>query len=300
MRILVIALILSTPVHAVGGVVTEPPKTAAKTPPPWDLLWTIDPPDGEPARPRPKPDRALEGLGSSLYHSRCAACHGDQGDGQGPLAADLLPRPTDFVRGLYKLRSTPTGSLPTDKDLFRTLTRGIHGTAMRPWRRLNERERWALVDKLKAFSPRFVHEPVAAPIAIPSAPRETNELRVRGENLYVQHRCGVCHGDGGEGNGPAAFALRGRRDIEIRNFTRGRFIRGAMMEDIYQTLRIGIDGTPMRAYATLKDDEVWALAAYVRVLVHEHPLGDLPPAGIATDEHDPGAASPPPTAPPIR
>ena len=50
------------------------------------------------------------------------------------------------------------------------------------------------------------------------------------------------------------------------------------MEDLYLTLRTGLDGTPMGAYDALRDDEIWAVAAYVRSLVRERPLHDLPPA----------------------
>ena len=34
----------------------------------------------------------------------------------------------------------------------------------------------------------------------------------------------------------------------------------------------------MGAYDTLRDDEIWAVAAYVRSLVRERPLHELPPA----------------------
>ncbi|HEY0712061.1 MAG TPA: hypothetical protein VGF45_05270, partial [Polyangia bacterium] len=60
--------------------------------------------------------------------------------------------------------------------------------------------------------------------------------------------------------------------------------------DIFTTLRVGIEGTPMAAYPMLSDDEIWALAAYVRLLVRERPLEYLPAAGqLAEDEHDPGS-----------
>ena len=78
--------------------------------------------------------------------------------------------------------------------------------------------------------------------------------------------------------------------MRARDFTRGRFIRGAEMEDLYLTLRTGLEGTPMGAYDTLRDDEIWALAAYVRSLVRERPLYELPPARTharADDERSP-------------
>jgi hypothetical protein len=50
------------------------------------------------------------------------------------------------------------------------------------------------------------------------------------------------------------------------------------MEDIFLTLRVGIEGTPMTAHEVLTDDERWALAAYVRLLIREQPVYRLPPA----------------------
>ena len=126
------ALLFAAPASSVSGAGRP---TSEPAPRPWDVLWTVDPPDGAPAGPQPRVTPKLLSLGRSLYQAQCASCHGDKGDARGPLAAKLRPVPTDFTRGVFKIRSTPTGSLPTDRDLFRTLTRGLHGTAMQPWRR---------------------------------------------------------------------------------------------------------------------------------------------------------------------
>lgn len=251
--------------------------------PPWDLLWMVGPRQAGPTRPAPRPTPALLTRGRTIYAARCALCHGEQGDGRGTVADKLRVRPTDFTKAVYKLRSTPSGTLPTDADLFTAVTRGVHGTPMRPWQQLEEKDRWAVVFHLKTFSPRFREERPGRPIRVPLAPRETEDLRDHGERLYIKYRCGACHGDAGAGDGPAreAYRARGNRDVRIRDFTRGRFIRGAEMEDLYLTLRAGIEGTPMSAYDALGDDELWALAAYVRLLVRERPLHQFPPAGTS-------------------
>ena len=59
--------------------------------------------------------------GKAVYEQRCAYCHGTSGRGDGPVAANLHPRPLDFTPGKFKLRTTETGSLPTDDDLARTI-----------------------------------------------------------------------------------------------------------------------------------------------------------------------------------
>src|SRR5262249_51350467 len=84
----------------------------------------------------PKPDATPQLIehGKAVYGQNCAACHGIKGDGNGDAAAFLLPRPRNFVQANYRLRSTPTGQLPTDVDLFRAVSLGMPGTPMPPWK----------------------------------------------------------------------------------------------------------------------------------------------------------------------
>jgi hypothetical protein len=37
----------------------------------------------------------------------CAACHGTNGDGNGPASVWLYPKPRDFSAGQFKIKSTP-------------------------------------------------------------------------------------------------------------------------------------------------------------------------------------------------
>ena len=50
----------------------------------------------------------------------------------GPLIV-ARPAATDHRKGVFALRTTEHEALPTDEDIFRTITRGVHGTAMPPW-----------------------------------------------------------------------------------------------------------------------------------------------------------------------
>ena len=61
-------------------------------------------------------------VGEKIYLENCVACHGQKGDGKGPEAGRLKTKPRDFTTGNYKFRSTPSGSLPPDNDIFRTVS----------------------------------------------------------------------------------------------------------------------------------------------------------------------------------
>src|SRR3989337_2257533 len=64
--------------------------------------------------------------GKVIDFKRCSFCHGLTGAGDGPAADSLDPRPRDFTAGTYKFRTTQSGGLPTDEDLFRTTSRGLN------------------------------------------------------------------------------------------------------------------------------------------------------------------------------
>src|SRR5919109_4965719 len=99
----------------------------------------------------PRIARAEENLplGEKVYRENCAACHGDKGDGKGPQADKLKTKPRDFTAGIYKFRSTPSGSLPLDEDIFRTISTGVRGTSMLAQLQLTNEERRAVAQYLK-------------------------------------------------------------------------------------------------------------------------------------------------------
>src|SRR5580704_16141254 len=56
--------------------------------------------------------------GASIYRRFCIGCHGVLGDGQGENAQWIDPKPRNFTIAIFRCRSTPTGTLPTDTDLY--------------------------------------------------------------------------------------------------------------------------------------------------------------------------------------
>src|SRR5688500_15334644 len=154
--------------------------------------------------PHPPATPAVLARGKELYDVNCAHCHGEKGDGAGYGAPFLVPAPRDFVAAQYKFRTTASGQLPTDEDIFRTISRGATGTGMPPWQYLlDDNDRWALVDYVKSFSPRLQANPTPAAMKIeqpPSAHRDINN----GREVYVKMQCAKCHGDDGRGVGPSS------------------------------------------------------------------------------------------------
>ncbi len=68
---------------------------------------------------------------TQIYEKRCAQCHGAEGDGTGPAADFMYPKPRDFTLAVFKYKTTHADSeLPTDDDLRKTIKDGIRGTAM--------------------------------------------------------------------------------------------------------------------------------------------------------------------------
>jgi cytochrome c oxidase cbb3-type subunit 2 len=208
--------------------------------------------------------------GRDVYAAQCAVCHGDGGDGRGMAAHMLVVPPRDFRRGLFKFRSTPSGSLPTDADLVRTITEGVRWTGMVGRADLAEADRWAVVQYLKTFSARFATERPASPVAVPPAPARSSASLERGSHLYRELECARCHGERGRGGGPSAPGMRDDwgwptwpSDLSWRPLK-----RGSSPDQLYLTIATGLAGTPMPSYGdALQSGEIWALVHYLDSLV---------------------------------
>jgi cytochrome c oxidase cbb3-type subunit I/II len=208
--------------------------------------------------------------GKELYGRYCIFCHGRDGDGRGVSAPYIDPKPRDFTQGVFKCRSTPTGTLPLDSDLFDTISRGVHASGMPSWKPLTRQERADLVAYIKTFSSKFKQEKPGAPVQVPPEPPSSPESVKRGAEVFQSMNCGLCHGKEGRGNGPSAAALTDSKGNRITPFdlTSGTKLKcGDSDRGIFRDLSTGLDGTPMPSFAeALKPDQIWDLIHYIAAL----------------------------------
>ena len=208
--------------------------------------------------------------GKALYRRYCIFCHGPYGDGTGENAPYMDPKPRDFTKATFKCRSTPSGSLPLDSDLYDTISRGVHSSGMPSWRPLTRQQRADLVAYVKSFSSRFEEEKPGAALEIPPAPPNSAESAKHGAELFESMNCWSCHGKEGRGNGPNARTLTDSKGYPIvpLDLTSGMHFKcGDSDQAMFRDLMTGLDGTPMPSFSdAVKPAEAWDLVHYVETL----------------------------------
>lgn len=212
--------------------------------------------------------KALLNRGRNIFLHMCVYCHGRDGNGGGTATDYLYPWPRDFRKGIFKFRSTPTGTLPKDEDLYRTIINGVPGTSMPAWGdALSPQDTWALVNLIKSFSDRFRTEAPGKGLEIKKVLPSSKELIAKGKNLFVKHKCVDCHGETGRGDGRLAESLMDawKHAVFVHDITNPNYFKaGHEAKDIFRTISTGLDGTPMGSYAHLPETDRWALTHFIR------------------------------------
>ncbi len=225
---------------------------------------------------RPLEDKNTVAEGRLIYENACIFCHGVEGTGDGPVATylskDLAPQPRDFTSGIYKFRSTASGELPMDEDLYRTITRGVPGF-MPGFVGLSPGDRWKLVYYIKSLSEDFKDAEPPEAITVGAGPIPSTGASIsKGYKVYQEYKCWECHGGGGMGNGKKAPDLKDDWDYPLppRNLTKLRsYKNGSDPVDIYRTIMAGFDGGAMPSYADFfegEEENAWHLVNYIRSL----------------------------------
>jgi mono/diheme cytochrome c family protein len=262
----------------------------------------------------PKYPRLLRG--AAVYARNCRACHGATGDGNGPVAALMYPRPRDYRPGIFKFTSTTYGSKPLRDDLLRTVRRGIRGTSMPSFHLMEPDDQEAVVDYVLALTHRGELEaqlaeeaelndeigPDLVPgmietvlgrwkeargqvvLAMTVMPEFTAERVRTGKAVFLSKGCYQCHGEDGRGQtkeniGTDAWGF----PTKAADLTSGMLRGGTEPLDIYRHIDAGINGTPMPAFHSAfekEPDAIWNLTAYVLFMANRRRNGEILDAGL--------------------
>ncbi len=84
--------------------------------------------------------------GREIYAARCASCHGDAGNGDGPAAVGMNPMPPALANAEVMKDVTPA-------LMYRIVSVGVQGTAMTGFAHLPPAERWAVVTYVNTLRP---------------------------------------------------------------------------------------------------------------------------------------------------
>ncbi len=249
-------------------------------------LLTLGVPDFSYDEPWTGPEFAQASVerGQVVYREYCSQCHGATGEGDGPGASGLSPKPAAHARMAFD-------RLPTEY-LYNVIYHGgrsVGKSASMPYWNLTI-GRQGVADVMAYLKATFKGGPestVAATVGGPSGvcpqPRRTKRApgNVRtltnplpanaanlkaGESLFQQTAqplaCMNCHGSKGDGQGPMGAAL----NPPPRNFTCGETMRDLSDGQMFWITKHGSMGTGMLAFSGMSDNQVWQVIHYIRTL----------------------------------
>lgn len=219
----------------------------------------------------PSPDR-----GMVVYQAYCVGCHGDNGRGDGPMAARLF---RDFGVRPSDMATWPFQDSHDDAKLAQAIKgggRAVHKTDYMPaWgSTLTDRQVGDLVAFIRELKTR-PHEVKASMVAI------GDELEL-GRALYTV-RCLACHGSSGKGDGPFLEGLTqgGSTLAKLPNFADYETIRERSDKDFEEVVEMGVGHSGLLPSSEpgwwdrpLDDHEVRALITYLRALSLQSPSGE--------------------------
>ncbi len=202
------------------------------TPPPGYQVPTAPPQSGPGAiAPASAPDLST---GAGIFAQKCAPCHGSDGTGNGPQAAQL-PNPPAAIGSADLARTAKPA------DWYAVVTQGRLDQYMPGFAQsLSDAERWDAV--WYAFS-----------LSLPTT------VQQQGAQVF-QEQCASCHGEDGKGSGTQS--TQGK----LNDLTDPAWQSSHSESDIYQTISAGSSQGMPAFSGKLSADEIWAAAGYIRLL----------------------------------
>jgi mono/diheme cytochrome c family protein len=95
-----------------------------------------------------KADATSIAAGQKLYAQNCAACHGDSGKGDGKMAGELDPKPSDLTDADWKHGST-------DGEIFLVISDGAKNTGMKAFKsKLTAHQIWDAINYVHTLGPK--------------------------------------------------------------------------------------------------------------------------------------------------
>jgi len=229
-----------------------------------------------------------------LYDRYCAACHGNQGAGDGRVARFLFPRPRNLRRDAFRIVSTEDG-IPTTDDIAAVIRQGMPGTAMRSYPELSEQETVTLAEFVLEMFREGIREQLTAIYAsegevvsdeeireevltrttpgnrvpVPKVALPDEDALARGKAAYSTLGCVNCHGD--DGTGPCDLALWDDQGFPNppRDLRHDLYKGGDKPESLYLRLRIGMPGTAHPSCFNATPEELRDVVLFCGSLIEE-------------------------------
>lgn len=218
--------------------------------------------------------------GEVVYRAYCAQCHGLSGEGDGPGARGLEPKPAahaqmaldrlpvDYLYNVVFYGGKAVGKSTSMPDWGATLSTRQLADVMTYMTTHFRGAEAAATDSDTGMCP----QPRTTADAPPQARAARNPLEPTTENLAagaelyrktaIPMACQFCHGESGNGLGPMA----GGFDPPPRNFTCAQTMQPISDGQLFWVIRNGSPGTGMLLYPTLTDEQVWQLVLFLRSL----------------------------------
>lgn len=204
---------------------------------------------------------------ADAYKNLCQRCHGEKGDGHGPIAWYLDPYPRDLTKaGFINSKTT--------ERLTNSIRKGVAGTSMPAWGNTlkDDQVQGVLQYVFTTFTkdPRQEIKPHDIPEANPVAMSEASARE--GERMFVA-RCSGCHGRKADGKGPNSLDILPRP----RNLRNTAFVNSVAEKRLFDSILYGVQGTAMPSWIDygLSANDVGNLVNFIRSINATNPARTL-------------------------